>query len=364
MPRLDDDGPMITIGFALGWCALVAAPQMPEFFKPPTIVDLGALADSWGVYPEALSADGTTVVGTLDGIGIGKAFRWNASTGIVLLTQPKILDYSQVWDVSADGSVAVGHYKSRAVLWDSNGAMQSLGGLSNAKPPASYAATAISDDGLVVFGYGFSSGSPKTFRWTLQTGMRELPLDIGWMNGYPTGTSSDGDVMVGSGWWRDDDERFGILRAFRWTPKSGLQALDALQEGWMSHAHGISGDGLTGVGWSGTGNGKGDHACRWTANGIEDLGTLPGDVWSEALDVNVDGTAIVGVSRINGAIHHAFMWTPQTGMVNLNTYLPSIGLPLGQWDLQYATGVNADGTRITGWGLLGNESRAWLVDLK
>ncbi len=97
------------------------------------------------------------------------------------------------------------------------------------------------------------------------------------------------------------------------------------------------------------------HAFRTSLENpdrLEDLGTLYGDN-SQALDINNEGT-IVGKGRISGNLDHAFLWTRQDGMVDLNTLLP----PSSQWLLLEAVGINDQGY-ITGTGLFNNEQRAF-----
>jgi probable HAF family extracellular repeat protein len=64
------------------------------------------------------------------------------------------------------------------------------------------------------------------------------------------------------------------------------------------------------------------HAFLWTKeNGIEDLGTLTGDVNSVALGIN-DGGEIVGLSLDANFDPHPYLW--QSGaMTNLNTLIPA-----------------------------------------
>ena len=56
----------------------------------------------------------------------------------------------------------------------------------------------------------------------------------------------------------------------------------------LVHARGVSGDGTTVVGYSGT---AGHHqAIRWTPAGLTPLGYLAGDTYSEARGISADGT--------------------------------------------------------------------------
>jgi probable HAF family extracellular repeat protein len=60
------------------------------------------------------------------------------------------------------------------------------------------------------------------------------------------------------------------------------------------------------------------HAFLWTPNnGMQDLGTLPGDITSQAYRINNSG--IVIGSSIGPNVTHAFLWTPSSGMQNLGT---------------------------------------------
>jgi probable HAF family extracellular repeat protein len=68
----------------------------------------------------------------------------------------------------------------------------------------------------------------------------------------------------------------------------------------------------------------GSHAAVWTRSpegwDIQTLGTLPGDLFSSAHDINDDGT-IVGVSGQPGGISSGFLWTAEAGM----SRLPGLG---------------------------------------
>ena len=83
-----------------------------------------------------------------------------------------------------------------------------------------------------------------------------------------------------------------------------------------------------------------------------DLGALEDgeDSYSYATDVSADGNVVVGGSRVNISEnnweYHAFIWTPQDGMVDLGT----LG---GEWS--YGEDVSADGSVIVGHSQLGGE---------
>jgi probable HAF family extracellular repeat protein len=59
------------------------------------------------------------------------------------------------------------------------------------------------------------------------------------------------------------------------------------------------------------------RAFSWTAaGGMADLGTLPGDSWSQAIGLNENGQ-VIGVSFDDGNNPHGFLYTPGAGMVSL-----------------------------------------------
>ena len=92
---------------------------------------------------------------------------------------------------------------------------------------------------------------------------------------------------------------------------------------------------------------------------MQDLGTLPGGSSSNALGVSGDGLTVVGYD--GPVAKGAFLWTLSLGMVDLNTYLPTLGVDLTGWHLNQSTGVSADGTAIVGYGTISGEMRAWRV---
>ncbi len=167
-----------------------------------------------------VSADGSVIVGaTTD----PQAFRWTGAEGVVTLGG------GTARDVSANGSVIVGG--APAFRWTAEHGMVGLG------PGTAYG---VSADGSVIV--GVSVGEP--FRWTEATGM----VSLGGPYGAAYGVSADGSVVVGE----------GSDGAFIWDATNGMRDLrDVLVNdfgldltGWaLVSAQGVSGDGLTIVGW-------------------------------------------------------------------------------------------------------------------
>jgi probable HAF family extracellular repeat protein len=85
---------------------------------------------------------------------------------------------------------------------------------------------------------------------------------------------------------------------------------------------------------------------------INDLGTL-GGAWSEAYGVNANGM-VVGVSETTDGSQHAFVWTADGGMRDING---------SDWRYSKAEGVNNHGM-VVGWGIASDGVRGfvWTAD--
>lgn len=314
--------------------------------------------------------------------------------------------------VSADGSVVCGfsHNGSTAsggsaiaFRWTSEGGLQSLGTLGGVD---SYP-FGISGDGSTIVGRSAPAGTSNqfAFRWTPSTGLQNLGSFSGQPQSHGYGTSHDGQVVVGMAYVSSTQRN-----AFRWTSSTGLQNLGSLASGQVSYALNVSDDGATTVGFSRTstnqnffygtafrqtGNGGmqslGTHGYdgseamavsadgsvlagslanysgfslsnssmfRWTVEGgMQDLGALPGANVAEPYDMTPDGSTIVGWSS------RAFLWRADLGMVDLNIYLPQVGVSLAGWSLTRAHGISADGLTIVGTGVHNGVGEGWIVHI-
>ncbi len=313
-------------------------------------------------------------------------------------------DSSQGEAVSGNGSTAVGFARRadgnyRGFTWNSPGPILSLEPLPGW--PSSQA-LGVNGNGSVIVGDSFNetSGSALACRWTGQSN----PTPIGPMPGgtfsYAFGVSADGTSIVGYG-----DNSTSSRHAFRWTESGGFVDLGSLPEGPYSYAYAISADGAVTVGNSGALGSL--QACRWVLDTPHSLGVLAGETNSVALSVSLDGTTIVGTSyspsgdrafrwtsalgkirlgalpgattsygngvsgdglTVVGACgypsgNRAFLWNVNRGMVDLNTYLPGLGIDLNGWDLTEARGVSADGSIIVGTGTHNGVQEAWVANV-
>lgn len=351
--RADRDGCV-----ALWVCLLIAALACAPGAYAATFEGLGHLGGGTS-NATAVSADGTTVVGhsVLAGGGSASsrthAFIWTQGGGMVDLWLFTGGDEPfNAFDVSGDGSVVVGRGAlatggREAFSW-SGGTFTRLGDLATGSIQGT--AFTISDDGMVIAGQGAAAANLPVIWTSGATTPTALSVPAGIVSGSMTALSSDGSV--GAGTLRDATRNL----AHRWT-SSGFVSLGTLQVGGGGHslASGISGDGSVIVGQSDSASGP--QAFMWTSSGgmvgLGDLDGGPFESWARA--VSGDGQTVVGFGATalldSNPVYEAFIWDTAHGMRKLQDVLTTLGLDTAGWRLQEATGVSADGSVITGFGV-------------
>lgn len=318
-----------------------------------TIVSLGVYTNtldamSWSM---GMNADGSVVVGSTTSNTLGTpnmhAFRWTQAGMQDLGTLGGYISHAT--GVSASGNAVVGTSNSfqnsadRAFVWTSGGGLQNIGTLGGSESRGA----AISADGTVATGWALpdGDGNARAFRWT-SAGMQDIGLGEG------RGINADGSAIVGV-------TAFGGSppRAYRWTAATGMVNLGSL--GGDSYANAVSGNGSVVVGYSRLATGLYQQAFRWTSGGMQDLGLLNG-ANTYANGTNEDGSIVVGGTSMTTGGGRAFLWSASTGLVDLNTYLPSIGYDLTGWFLTSASAINANGD-IVGMGGFNGRLRAYRI---
>ena len=212
---------------------------------------------------------------------------------------------------------------------------------------------AMSANGNIVVGFGNSTKGQEACRWTwipddangggtwVPEGLGDLPGGNFGSEAY--GCSADGSVVVG-----DSAIRNG-WRAYRWTKETGMKDLGVVGNRKWGVAFGCSGDGLVVVGESFANRGRDEVAFRWTqGTGMVGLGDLPGGkTLSEAEATNYDGSIVVGWSATARGME-AFVWDAQNKMRSVENVLAAKGIfiPSG-WRLKAASGVTSNGGVVT-----------------
>ncbi len=335
------------------FCALALVSQCIGAASPavaqPRITNIPRLYNQHFVIPTGVSADGRTVIG---GTGFGLGMYWNAQQGTRDLGNLPGGAGSRGFGVSADGSVIVGTGTIGGFRYTQTGGAAYL---FNPTRPSS--ALGVSADGGITVGALSFNSQTRGYRLSGAGELDILPVVPGGINSFAVAVSADGSTVVGYGSVNSRS------LAYRWTQAEGLSMLGVLPGGQASTATAISGDGGTIVGRSGV-TLTGDRAFRWTSrDGMQALGVLSGDTISEALGVNFTGSAIVGRSTTANDADKAFLWTASGGLVNLNTYLPTLGINLAGWNLTSAVGISADGNTIVGIGTFSGQRSGWLATI-
>lgn len=233
------------------------------------------------------------------GIPLGRAFFWDAATGLQLLGTLGG-GFSQATGINDAGQVAGSAEDPfgipRAFLWDETHGLQDLGTLGGLYSFAN----AINESGQVVGYAGTADEKQQAFLWDPVTGMHDLGAG-NFSGSRAFGLNSVGQVvgsLLGPG-----------SRAFVWDSQRGIVLLDS-SLGHASSAYAINDGGIV------VGETSGDHirACLWDSAGrafaLEDLisPNLGWDRLDVAFDINNSGQ-IVGYGLFDGDLR-GFLMTP------------------------------------------------------
>ena len=183
--------------------------------------------------------------------------------------------------------------------------------------------------------------------WRKAGGVAELPTYSGDPDGEAHAINDRGQVAGGSG----ECTAFNPIWLTNLQPLHALlwddgRAIDLGSLGGTGHGNGIEALGLNNggqaIGFSDLTGDASFHAFLWTSEtGMQDLGTVPGDVYSAAIGIN-DSGRVVGVSLDASFSPRAFLRQGKD-LIDLNTLVPA-GFPLY---LATACSINAAG-EITG----------------
>jgi probable HAF family extracellular repeat protein len=302
-----------------------------------------------GYHP--VSADGLTIIGSLDQGTDQAAYRWSATTGLQMLGDlPGGRIDSSAAATIADGSVVIGRswgtgFASLFFRWDELNGMT----LADAVPAGFYGVmpSGVSDTSLFVIGNLDTGGSGiEPFIWDEANGYN-LPGRLATGSTWATDVSDDGGVVVGYGYNANGD-----TEAYRWTQQSGFTLLGDLPgHYYMSRALAVSGDGATVVGWSAMREACDglcniavlNRAFRWTlSGGMEDLGFTLGSINNFAYSVSRDGSVVLIDTGSDFAI-----WREGVGIEKFNDYVANEAMfDVTDWTLIPLRVIEIDGQPV------------------
>jgi len=314
------------------------------------MASIGILTGGSFSVAEAVSGDGSVIVGNANDELNNRAFKYDSTNGMTSLGSLSGNKSSVAYGVNVDGSVIVGigydaNSNTQAFKYDSTNGMTGLGFLTGG---SSYsAAIDVSDDGSVIVGEArISSIRYRAFKYVDGT-MTNLGVLAGYSDSYADGVSGDGSVIVG---YLGSSEGF---QAFKYDSTNGMTGLGFLTGGSNnSYAYGVSGDGSVIVGTSESSSSEGYQAFKYdSTNGMIGLGFLTGGSNSYAYAASRDGSVIVGYSETSED-DQAFKYDSTNGMIGL-------GFLTGGSN-SYATSVSDDGSVIVGYSNSSNGTRAFI----
>jgi hypothetical protein len=318
---------------------------------------------------------------------------------------PEIIRYSWGTSISADGTVVSGSPSpyGACMLWNEGYGWTLIG---DANTSSCY----LSEDGTTVASrLANDMGYEVSALWTAETGWEILEGQEGnarcdyLLNGS-FGISGDGSTVGGLTW-----EGCGYARGYNWTREGGMVVMEGLLDD-DARVNGLNYDGSVSVGWTRIPWG-GWQATRWvdgmpewiqdpgpdyndflgaaewtnsdgsivSGSGYQEMpsetnpfGSPTGWVWNEmtgelqgtgampwawftdqgyAFAASEDGNIVVGRFGF-GPFSVATMWTPWTGLVDLNQFLINQGSTaiFDGWTLTQINDITPDGTRLLGCG--------------
>ncbi len=327
-----------------------------------------------GVTASGVSADGSVIVGnTAD--GAYETFRWTEAEGVVLLggaTVPVLGTGAGIPDVSDDGlriSATILSEDMKAIagvwhdgFWEEGFPLPPDGGMLDSSYSSAWG---ISGDGVTMIGLywrpgAVGGGSAHAMQWTSAGGTQSLIGAPSMRSSRANGANSDGSVIAG---W--EEHTSGAWQPTVWVNGVKTVLHPGSNDKGFAEAWAVSSDGSTVVGdsWSMTRNAP--VATRWVFEGgswVEhSLGVLPGTAVqigrSFADAASGDGSVIVGTNYFvfNGPFSTTtgFMWTENTGMVDIRDFLSANGITLDpDFQIDGLTDISPDARTIIGFGHL------------
>jgi len=316
-----------------------------------SIISTDVPAGTGWITPFTISGDGLSGTGYASN---AHSYRWTAAGGFTDLGIRAGTYATQARSMSHDGSVIVGQSyplsgRMYAFRWTAAGGLVDLGAL----PGGTFSyGHGVSSDGLVVVGQSSNGGTIyRAYRWSAGV-MTALPLIAGSIGaGQAWATNADGSIVVGEDYVGGTSSGY---RGFRWTSATGTQTLNPLPGHRSAKALCISANGAVIAGTSCVVGIDYPVPVIWNTSGAITALSMPANMTeAQPSAISADGSVIGLLARMNGDTR-AGMWTAATGAVDLNAYLPTIGLDMTGWVLTRTYGVSADGRTIVGDGAYQN----------
>lgn len=304
------------------------------------------------------------------GVAVGNVMNvqhvmWNEGTGLVTIGEvtgdeqisgttsiSKDAKYVSGTMVNPDtGKSEMARYNTTTGTWTYLGTLNPAGDGSSA--------WGITSDGSAIVGLGFVSGwEAHAMKWTQSGGLVDIGSTVSGASSRANAISDDGKVVVG---WQDDD--YGDRFAVYW--KDNVQAFikDNNNNVITGEGQAATPDGSTIVGTSEEEEG----AFIWNVvDGYKSIKHPDPMYIGGASGVSDDGKTVIGFFRPWGApasSGEGFIWTKETGSINLNDYVESLGYDNLGITFALPLGISPNGQYITGLGKNGNDLSGFVIKL-
>lgn len=330
-------------GIVLSSAALASSAAMAQTFTSLGVLDTNhQFSQAVAVSSNGLHVAGNSGVGLFDQM---RGFRWSQGSGISDMGAAAESDSYFAIGVSNDGNTVAGGYQSgtgssSAFRWRPGSGFELLPNL----PGTTSSGSGISADAQYVSGTSYGASSSRAVRWNAAGVPEDLGLLPGALSSTANAISGDGTTIVG------DCDYLPMV----WTQASGMQPLPFNEGG---NAFAVSFDGTVIAGYDGP------NAARWDNGVLQILPNLAGGSFGGAYAVSGNGLLTGGFVADDAFNQSATVWSDSMGAVNLNTYLPLLGIDLDGWNLEICTAISFDGNTLVGQGSYNGETSAWLATI-
>ncbi len=289
------------------------SPIRSFYFDGRTVHDIGTLGGDFARVT-GVNNNGLVTGVSWNTAGIVRSFVWSKRRGMIDIGV--IAGASTTWEPAINNNGEITGYSAgdplpypRSFRWTLSSGMEDLGGLASGADAISYG-RAINDDGLIAGSSLTPAYDYHAFAWTRSTGMIDIDT-LG--NDYSDVVGVSARGQVGGNFFVPG----GFTRGYVWTRSTGMRDIGNPAGGgtWIV---GMTASGrMTGVITSDT---VSQRAMTWTRDsGVVLLGTL-GGATSNAVSANNKGQVVGGASTADDD-WRAFVWTASQGVVDLNKRL-------------------------------------------
>ncbi|MDR2205521.1 MAG: T9SS type A sorting domain-containing protein [Flavobacteriaceae bacterium] len=312
-------------------------------------------------YPGGVTNDGAVSMNRGN-----EVYYWNPTNGLIQIgTANNGVNLAGKSLISQDGSKIVagvtnsGTNVNEVSVYDvSTATWTHLGGPGNVLDGSISTPWGMNPDGNIIVGLGWFGAFPHAIKWTPTDGWTDMGSTLPGNGSRANVVNDDGTIIAG---WQDN---VFLREAVRWV--NGVQAYLTDTDGnHINEPSGISADGKTIVGYNDTDL----SAYVWNETTGYQAITHPNtssNFRGGSTAVSADGKTVIGYYRSPFGIPvggEGFIWTQETGRIELNQYVESLGIDTQGIKFGLPLAISRDGTKIAGAGIQSGVPTTFMIDL-